>query len=250
MATPERLQKYIARCGAASRRKAEEWIAAGRVKVNKTIVREQGLKIDPDNDKVYLDNTRLMPEQKHYYIMLNKPRGVITGVSDDRGRSTVTEYVAEINARLYPVGRLDYDSEGLLFLTNDGDFAYRMTHPSCHVTKQYRVIVNGEPNFEQLINLRRGVDIGDCVTAPAGVKVIKTLERTAELEISISEGKNRQIRRMCESVGLSVIRLRRVRFGGVALGNLPTGKWRHLTDAELEKLTGGDKHDRNKKSRR
>ena len=241
MAKPERLQKYIARCGAASRRAAEQMILDGRVTVNKSVVTELGTRVDMDNDKVFLDGNRLLPEKKLYYIMLNKPKGYISTADDERGRRTVTELVEDLEARLYPVGRLDYDSEGLLFLTNDGDFTFRMTHPGNKVKKKYQVVVSGIPQYEDIQKLRKGVDIGDYVTAPAQVTLAKEQERTAQLNITIHEGKNRQVRRMCEAVGYPVLRLKRVNIGGVPLGNLPTGKWRHLTEAELKKLTGGDK---------
>lgn len=241
MAKPERLQKYIARCGIASRRAAEQMILDGRVAVNKSVVTELGTRVDCDNDKVFLDGNRLFPEKKHYYIMLNKPKGYISTAEDERGRKTVTELVADLDARLYPVGRLDYDSEGLLFLTNDGDFTYRMTHPGHQVPKKYQVVVSGIPQYEDLQKLRKGVDIGDYVTAQAQVTLANEQERTAQLNITICEGKNRQVRRMCEAVGYPVLRLKRVNIGGVSLGNLPLGKWRHLTEAELSKLTGGDK---------
>lgn len=241
MAKPERLQKYIARCGAASRRAAEQMILDGRVTVNKSVVTELGTRVDMDNDKVFLDGNRLLPEKKLYYIMLNKPKGYISTADDERGRRTVTELVEDLDARLYPVGRLDFYSEGLLFLTNDGDFTFRMTHPGNKVTKKYQVVVAGIPQYEDIQKLRKGVDIGDYVTAPAQVTLAKELERTAQLNITIHEGKNRQVRRMCEAVGYPVLRLKRVNIGGVPLGNLPVGKWRHLTEAELKKLTGGDK---------
>lgn len=250
MAQPERLQKYIARCGAASRRAAEELILAGRIRVNKRIVTELGTKVDSDNDKVFLDGNRLLPEKKLYYIMLNKPKGYVATAKDEHDRSTVTELVADINARLYPVGRLDYLSEGLLFLTNDGDFAYKMTHPTQHVSKKYQVVVSGIPKLEDIERLRTGVDIGGYVTAPARVHLAKVKERTAQLDITITEGKNRQIRKMCEAVGLSVLQLKRVNVGGVALGNLPLGKWRPLTAAEHQLLCGGDKNVNNKNRRR
>lgn len=241
MAKPERLQKYIARCGAASRRAAEQMILDGRVMVNKSVVTELGTRVDFDNDKVFLDGQRLLPEKKLYYIMLNKPKGYLSTAEDDRGRRAVTELVTDLDARLYPVGRLDYDSEGLLFLTNDGDFTFRMTHPGHQVEKKYQVVVSGIPQYEDLQKLRKGVDIGDYVTAPAQVTLANEQERTAQLNITIREGKNRQVRRMCEAVGYPVLRLKRVNIGGVSLGNLPKGKWRHLTEAELTKLTGGDK---------
>ncbi len=240
MAKPERLQKYIARCGAASRRAAEQMILDGRVTVNKSVVTELGTRVDMDNDKVFLDGNRLLPEKKLYYVMLNKPKGYISTADDERGRRTVTELVEDLDARLYPVGRLDFDSEGLLFLTNDGDFTFRMTHPGHKITKKYQVVVSGIPQYEDIQKLRKGVDIGDYVTAPAQVTLAKEQERTAQLNITIHEGKNRQVRRMCEAVGYPVLRLKRVNIGGVPLGNLPTGKWRHLTEAELKKLTGGD----------
>ena len=241
MAKPERLQKYIARCGAASRRAAEQLILDGRVTVNKTVVTELGTRVDCDNDKVFLDGQRLLPEKKLYYIMLNKPKGYISTADDERGRRTVTELVADLEARLYPVGRLDYESEGLLFLTNDGDFTYRMTHPGHQINKKYQVVVSCIPQYEDLLKLRKGVDIGDYVTAPAQVTLAVEQERTAQLNITIHEGKNRQVRRMCEAIGFPVLRLKRVNIGGVSLGNLPLGKWRHLTEAELSKLTGGEK---------
>lgn len=241
MAKPERLQKYIARCGAASRRAAEQLILDGRVTVNKTVVTELGTRVDCDNDKIFLDGQRLLPEKKLYYIMLNKPKGYISTAADERGRKTVTELVADLDARLYPVGRLDYESEGLLFLTNDGDFTFRMTHPGHQIAKKYQVVVAGIPQYEDLQKLRKGVDIGDYVTAPAQVTLATEQERTAQLNITIREGKNRQVRRMCEAIGYPVLRLKRVSIGGIALGNLPVGKWRHLTEAELLKLTGGEK---------
>ncbi len=241
MASPERLQKYIARCGAASRRAAEELILSGRVKVNKKIVTELGTKVDADKDKIFLDGNQLLPEKKHYYIMLNKPKGYVSTAKDERGRNIVTELVADIDARLYPVGRLDCLSEGLLFLTNDGDFAYNLTHPKMHVTKKYQVVVSGNPDIEDIKKLRTGVDIGDYVTAPARAELVKVEERTAQINITIKEGKNRQVRRMCEAIGYPVLRLKRVNIGGVALGNLPLGKWRHLTESELKLLKGAGK---------
>lgn len=239
MAKPERLQKFIARCGVASRREAENIILSGRVSVNKKTVTELGTKVDEDNDKVFLDGERILPEKKLYYIMLNKPKGYVTTVKDEFDRKTVLELVADLDARLYPVGRLDYDSEGLLLLTNDGDFAYRLTHPTQHVPKKYHAVVEGTADLEHVLKLRKGVEIDGYLTKPAKVEIADTRERTTQLNITISEGKNRQIRRMCETVGLPVIKLTRVSVGGVTLGNLPKGKWRHLTDAEVKILNGG-----------
>ncbi|MBO5929766.1 MAG: rRNA pseudouridine synthase, partial [Clostridia bacterium] len=188
MARPERLQKYIARYGIASRRAAEELILDGHVRVNKKVVMELGSKVDADNDKVYIDGKLIMPEAKHYYIMLNKPKGYVATAKDERNRNIVTELITEIDARLYPVGRLDYLSEGLLFLTNDGDFAYRLSHPSQHVTKKYQVVVSGIPEITDIKKLREGIDIGGYITAPARVELAKIEERTAQLNITISEG--------------------------------------------------------------
>lgn len=247
MAKPERLQKFMARCGVASRREAENIILSGRVKVNKNIVTELGTKVDIDNDKVFLDGERIMPEEKLYYIMLNKPKGYVTTAKDEFDRKTVLELVSDIDARLYPVGRLDYDSEGLLLLTNDGDFAYKMTHPTQHIPKKYHAIVEGVADMGHVLKLRQGVEIDGYITKPAKVEIAETRERTTRLNITISEGKNRQIRRMCEAVGLPVIKLTRVSIGGVSLGTLPKGKWRELTESELNLLKVGEKDAYNKK---
>ncbi len=240
MAKPERLQKYIARCGIASRREAETIILSGRVKVNKNVVTELGTKIDENNDKVFLDGKLIKPEKELLYIMLNKPKGYVTTVKDEFGRKTVLGLLGDVDARLYPVGRLDYDSEGLLLLTNDGDFAYKMTHPTQHISKKYHAVVEGVADIGHAMKLRQGVEIDGYVTKPAKVEIGEVRERTTQLNITISEGKNRQIRRMCEAVGLPVIKLTRVSIGRVQLGNLPKGKWRHLTDAEVKLLNGGE----------
>lgn len=249
MAKPERLQKFMARCGVASRREAEIIILSGRVKVNKKTVTELGTKVDEDNDKVFLDGELIRPEKKLYYIMLNKPKGYVTTAKDEFGRKTVLELVNDLDVRLYPVGRLDYDSEGLLLLTNDGDFAYKMTHPTQHIPKKYHAIVDGVADLGHVIKLRSGVLIDGYQTKPAKVEIADTRERTTQLNITISEGKNRQIRRMCETVGLPVIKLKRVSIGNVQLGNLPKGKWRHLTEAEVNLLNGGENVADNKKRR-
>ena len=247
MAKPERLQKFMARCGVASRREAESIILSGRVKVNKKVVTELGTKVDEDNDKVFLDGELIRPEKKLYYIMLNKPKGYVTTAKDKFDRKTVLELVSDVEARLYPVGRLDYDSEGLLLLTNDGDFAYKMTHPTQHIPKKYHAVVEGIADLGHVLKLRQGVEIDGYLTKPAKVEIKETRERTTQLNITISEGKNRQIRRMCEAVGLPVIKLTRVSVGSVMLGNLPKGKWRHLTEAEVNLLYGGEKSADNKK---
>lgn len=249
MAKPERLQKYIARCGVSSRREAEKIISEGRVKVNKKTVTELGTKIDIDNDKVFLDGKLIKPEKELYYIMLNKPKGYVTTAKDEFDRKTVLELASDIDARLYPVGRLDYDSEGLLFLSNDGDFTYRLTHPAHNISKEYHVIVSGSADMGHAMRLSEGVEIDGYVTKPAKVEVIEVRDRTSLISLTISEGKNRQVRRMCEAVGLPVLKLTRVNVGGVALGNLPKGKWRKLTDAEIIRLNGGEKNADDKKRR-
>lgn len=249
MAELLRLQKYIASCGVASRRAAEEMILAGRVRVNQKTISELGTKVDPDRDRVYVDGKPIRPDAKKYYIMLNKPVGYITTAKDQFDRKTVLDLVQDLDVRLYPVGRLDYDSEGLIFLTNDGDFTYFLTHPGNGVKKKYQVVVSGMVDIDTVWRLRKGVELDGRMTAPARVEITKQQERTTELTFVIGEGRNRQIRRMCETVGHEVIRLRRIAVGNVVLGNLPKGKWRHLTPGELQLLTGGEKHADNKRSR-
>ena len=249
MAELLRLQKYIASCGVASRRAAEEMILAGRVRVNQKTISELGTKVDPDRDRVYVDGKPIRPDAKKYYIMLNKPVGYITTAKDQFERKTVLDLVQDLDVRLYPVGRLDYDSEGLIFLTNDGDFTYFLTHPGNGVKKKYQVVVSGMVDIDTVWQLRKGVELDGRMTAPARVEITKQQERTTELTFVIGEGRNRQIRRMCEAVGHEVIRLRRIAVGNVVLGNLPKGKWRHLTPGELQLLTGGEKHADNKRSR-
>ncbi|MBP3336887.1 MAG: rRNA pseudouridine synthase [Clostridia bacterium] len=236
MAEKIRLQKYISMCGVASRRAAEALILEGKVKVGKTVVTELGTKVDPDNAKVFVDGKPISIVNKKYYIALNKPSGYVTTVSDQFDRRTVIELVGDLNERLYPVGRLDYDSEGLLFLTNDGDFMQQVTHPSKQINKTYKAVVMGHPDPLEIAKLRQGILLDGKKTSPALVQITKTLENTSELTITISEGRNRQVRRMCEEIGHEVLKLTRTSIGGVKLGHLPRGKWRHLTDSELTLL--------------
>ncbi|MBE7031296.1 MAG: rRNA pseudouridine synthase [Ruminococcaceae bacterium] len=230
-----RLQKYIAQAGVASRRAAEQMIADGRVKVNGTIVTEMGVKVSP-GDMVEVDGVRLSSAEKKYYIMLNKPVGFVTTVADDRERHTVMELVSDINARLVPVGRLDYGTEGLLFLSNDGDFTYRMTHPSHRIDKVYHALISGRLNRRELDKLCNGVEIDGRRTAPATAKILEAGANSQLVELTIHEGRNRQVRRMFAAVGHKVQHLRRVSVGGVTLGHLPLGKWRHLTEREIALL--------------
>lgn len=232
---PIRLQKFISQCGVASRRKAEELILQGKVKINgKTAV--LGDKVTAD-DKVFVSGKRLVaPKARYRYIMLHKPRGFITTMSDERGRRCVAELVADVGERVYPIGRLDKDSEGMLVFTNDGEFANKVMHPRNSIYKYYRVTVRPSIDEEQLVKLETGVEIDGQKTAPAIVHVVHKEEGRVVLEMILHEGKNREIRRMCEAVGLEVARLKRTQIGGVKLGMLKQGSWRDLTDQEVKKL--------------
>ncbi|MBR0415416.1 MAG: rRNA pseudouridine synthase [Clostridia bacterium] len=232
-----RLQKYMADNGIASRRKSEELIAAGKVKVNghKAFI---GQKINPKKDIVSVQGKKIVKNDDLYYIMLNKPRGYVTTTKDELGRKCVNELVKDIDARLYPVGRLDKESEGLLFLTNDGEFTNALTHPSHGVRKTYKVTVKPVVEEYLLKKLETGVEIDGKKTAPCMVKVLEKQEDRMFLEFIISEGRNRQIRKMCESIGTQVIRLKRTAEGDVKLGGLPVGQWRHLETKEIKKLAG------------
>ncbi len=231
-----RLQKFLSQAGVASRRAAEDMIAAGRVKVNGRRA-EIGDKVDPIRDKIMVGGKRVLNTSKRMYIMLNKPRGYVTTMSDEQGRKCVAELVADAPERLFPVGRLDRDSEGLLLMTNDGDFANTLTHPSRHVTKSYRVTVRETVTAEMIDTLCTGVDLDGRKTLPADVHIIDRGENRTVLQFVITEGRNRQIRRMCETQGLTVIRLKRVEIAGVKLGMLPVGKWRDLNEKEMKHLT-------------
>ena len=231
-----RVQKFIADCGVTSRRKAEELIETRHVKVNGRIAK-LGDKIDPKRDLVTVHGKPVRNTTEKVYIMINKPRGYLTSVTDDRDRKCVTELTKGIKERIYPVGRLDKDSEGMLLMTNDGEFANMMMHPRSKVGKTYRVTVRGKANDEMIAHLINGVVLDDGVkTQPCEVEVITTDDQRTVLNFVLYEGKNRQIRRMCEAVGLKVIRLKRTAIGTIKLGMLQTGKWRELTEKELSKL--------------
>lgn len=241
-----RLQKYLAECGVASRRKCEELIDAGKVKVNGAVA-SIGDKINPKKDTVIVNGKKIVEQKNYTYIMLHKPRGFITTMSDEMDRKCVAELIKDVPVRVYPVGRLDRDSEGMLLFTNDGEFANAMTHPAKHVPKTYRVTVRPSITEEQITSLTQGVIIEDRKTAPAEVRVIEKQEGRVVLEIILYEGRNRQIRKMCEEVGLEVARLKRTAIGSIKLGMLHQGSWRELTDDEIRKLMIAADMDRKKK---
>lgn len=233
-----RLQKYIAMSGKASRRSAEEMILDGRVKVNGEKITELGTKVEIGADKVMLDGVLINPENKKYYIMLNKPVGYVSTVNDQFERPTVIDLIGEeIKARVVPVGRLDYDTEGLLLLTNDGDFTYRVTHPKFEMDKTYIATIKGGITAKGLNSLRRGVVIDDFKTSPAEVEMLSCEKGVTVIKITIHEGKNRQVRKMFEAVGCKVSELKRISIGRVELGNLPLGRWRYLTSHEINYLS-------------
>ncbi|MGN0467181.1 MAG: pseudouridine synthase [Acutalibacteraceae bacterium] len=230
-----RLQKYLSECGIASRRKSEELIAAGKVKVN-GVAASIGDKINPKKDTVTVNGKKVIKQKENKYIMLHKPRGFITTMSDEMGRKCVAQLVEDVPERVYPIGRLDRESEGLLLFTNDGEFANAMTHPSKHVSKTYRVTVRPSVNEEQLTAITQGIMIDDRKTAPAEVRVVTKEENRVVLEIVLYEGRNREIRKMCEEIGLEVARLKRTAIGSLKLGMLKQGQWRELTQDEVRKL--------------
>ena len=233
----ERIQKLISAAGLMSRRTAEEAILAGRVTVNGE---KAGLgdKADPALDRIAVDGRELKKQAAKVYLMLNKPRGYVTTLNDEKGRKNVTELVTGLDCRVYPVGRLDMYSEGLLLLTNDGDFANRVMHPSHELQKVYHTWVMGEDIEKAVRRLRRPMDIDGCNVQAKGVDIVQCFPGGALLSVTIGEGRNRQVRKMCEQAGLKVTRLLRVEEGGVSLGNLKTGCFRHLTAGEVKKLLG------------
>ncbi len=231
-----RLQKFLADCGVASRRGAEELIKLGRVSVNGEVVRVMGVQVDEDNDVVEFDGRQVKPQSKMIYIMLNKPEGFVTTVSDDKGRDTVMSLVSDIPARIYPVGRLDYDTEGLLLMTNDGDLTYKITHPKNNVEKTYVAEVSGNITMDTILQLRRGVMVDGVKTSPAKVEVTGATRYGTRIEITIHEGRNRQVRKMFEAVGCVVKKLKRTEEAGLKLGHIPLGRWRKLTESEVNML--------------
>ena len=251
----ERLQKYLAECGIASRRKCEEYIIQGKVQVNGKKITELGVKVNPEKDKITFEGKNVKQEERKVYILLNKPIGYVTTSDEQFGRDKVLDLV-KVRERVVPVGRLDMYTSGALILTNDGDFVYKVTHPKHEITKTYTVTVKGIIKNEEVEQLRKGVKIDEYTTRPAKVKILKTDEEKekndkealisrlqdekdiSRLEITIHEGKNRQVRRMCESVGRRVIALHRSKIGNIGVKDIELGKWRYLKDFEVKTLIG------------
>lgn len=233
-----RLQKYMASQGIASRRKCEEYITQGKVKINGETVKELGIKVNPNKVKIEFNGKKIKnTHEPHVYILLNKPIDYVTTVKDQFGRNSVLDLV-QINKRIVPVGRLDMYTSGALILTDDGDFVYKITHPKHEITKTYTVTLKGIPTSDEIRNLENGVDIGGFTTSKAKVKILKTDEEagTSRLEITIHEGKNRQIRKMCEAINKKVLALHRSKIGNIGVKDLKIGTWRYLSQKEVELL--------------
>ena len=229
-----RLQKLMADCGVASRRKSEELILKGRVSVNGQVITEMGVQVDPLKDVVCLDGTKLELTANKIYIMLNKPQKVVSTVSDPEGRETVLDYV-DLPERLYPVGRLDYNTEGLILLTNDGDAAYHLLHPKYEVEKEYIAVIKDGIDHKEILKLQNGVEIEEGVfTSDCKAKIVDVTEHTTSISVIIHEGRNRQVRKMFEALGKEMVRLTRIRHGEIVLSGVATGQWRYLTPQEVK----------------
>jgi 23S rRNA pseudouridine2605 synthase len=237
----ERLQKIISAAGITSRRASEALILNGQVAVNGVVITELGSKADPDKDTISVDGKPLKINAQRLYILLNKPPGYITALKDSQDRPLVTDLLKDVPDRVYPVGRLDYNTEGLLLLTNDGEWANRLMHPSNEIEKEYHVRVRGKVIDQQLKRMAEGVELDDGMTAPAVVSLVKSGEQNDWISVAIHEGRNRQVRRMCEAVSLSVVRLKRIRYGSLMLGTLRAGQFRYLSDSEVRELAGEPK---------
>lgn len=231
-----RLQKFLAEAGIASRRKAEELVLAGKVKVNGVTVTELGTKIDDKKDEVLYNGKRVTLSEKHVYIMLNKPSGFVTTVKDQFNRPTVMDLIKGVKERVVPVGRLDYDTSGLLLLTNDGELTYKLTHPSKKVEKTYIAKLFGRPDDKNIQEFRRGIMIDTGMTQPAKLEILEDLGKYCVCKITITEGKNRQVRKMCDAIKHPVATLQRVGTGEIELGDLKKGAYRYLTEKEIKYL--------------
>ncbi len=247
MESQQRLQKILAQAGISSRRKAEELIREGRVTVNGRTA-QIGDKADPLRDHVKVDGRRISLSGGEVYLLLNKPKEIVTTTDDPEGRTTVMDLVKEKKTRLFPVGRLDYDAEGLILLTSDGGLAHRLTHPSFHVPRTYWVKVKGKPGREEIQKLSRGVQLEDGPTAPCLIKAVKETVGNSWLEMVLYEGRNRQVKRMWEKAGFPVLKLKRVAFAGLSLGTLKPGEYRLLRPEEVEKLRRATAEKTNSKS--
>lgn len=239
-----RLAKYLANAGLTSRRKAEQLISEGRIKVNGVVVKELGSKIDPDTDVIEFNGQRVIGNKK-VYILLNKPSGYISSVYDPQGRPIVTDLLKDVKQRVYPVGRLDFDTEGLLILTNDGNFTNLMIHPRYEIEKTYEALVKGVVKESELKKLRQGILLEDGITAPAEVEILKKDHNNTLLSIKIHEGRKRQVKRMCTAINHPVIHLRRVGFGFLKIHGLKLGQYRFLTPDEVNRLISMARGDRN-----
>ena len=231
-----RLQKYLADCGVASRRKADELIKNGKVKVNGKVINELGVKVNVNRDKVEYNGEIVRPQKKNVYILLNKPSGYICASKDQFDNPSVLHLVRDIKERLFTVGRLDKDTTGAVILTNDGDFSYRLTHPKHEVNKTYIAEVVGRPTDEEMRTFMKGVIIDGKKTYPAQIRIIKETKKNSIVEIIIHEGRNRQVKKMCEEIGHKVITLHREKIGNLSVEGLKEGRWRHLTDKEISSL--------------
>ncbi len=229
-----RLQKYLADCGVASRRKGEELIIGGQIQVNKKTVTELGVKVIQGKDVVTVQGKEVKPQEKKIYIMLNKPEGYITTAHEQFGRLSVMDLIEDIEQRVFPVGRLDKDTSGLLLLTNDGEFTYTFTHPKHHVRKKYIAEIKGTPDSSKLNRFKKGLKIEDYTTSPANIRLLASKKKSSIVEITIYEGRNRQVRKMCSTIGHPVVNLKRIAVGGLELRDLPEGKWRYLSKDELK----------------
>jgi len=235
MNPPPRLQKVLAEMGLASRRQAEEMIRQGRVTVNGRLARI-GEKVDPSRDHIKVNGRKVALPSGKVYLLLHKPKNTVTTAEDPEGRPTVLSLVKERGARLFPVGRLDYDAEGFLLLTNDGDLAHRLSHPSFRIPRTYWVKVKGKPSAEEIRRLSRGISLEDGPTAPCRITAFRETRENAWMEMTLHEGRNRQVKRMWEKIGYPVLKLKRISFAGLALGGLPLGEYRALRPKEVEKI--------------
>jgi 23S rRNA pseudouridine2605 synthase len=232
----ERLQKLLAHAGIASRRQCEELILEGKVKVNGQVVTELGTKVKPGKDKIEVSGKVIEAKEENVYILLYKPKGVVTTMKDPQKRKTIIDLLEGIKERVYPIGRLDYETEGLLLLTNDGELTYALTHPKHEIEKTYEAKVQGFPTDAKIRHLSRGVELEDGITAPAKVKLVNRGKSSSVVEMKIHEGKNRQVRRMFEAVGNPVLELKRTKFAFLTLGGLKEGTFRHLKSHEVQEL--------------